>query len=365
MMQHTIAQMHMLSGFRARPQTAIAAAAMLLVFVAIFALGTGAVWIKPAVVIDTVIRQIGVHGWEIASSVEQSIILNVRLPRVLLGLSGGALLAITGVLMQAFFRNPLADPALIGVATGGALGAVAMIVVGSTLFSGLTQFASMLVLPSSAFVGSLVASSIVFVLARHDGTINVTTMLLCGIAVNAMAGAGIGLLSFMADDAQLRDLTFWSLGSLGAAGWWQVQVVMTALLITALVCPLLLMALNALLLGDSEALHLGYPVEKLKITILLLTCLGAGAVVAVCGVIGFVGLIAPHLSRLIVGPDHRYALPLAGLLGGALLTGADIVARTIVVPAELPIGVLTALTGGPVFLWLLRRRRRGAFHVGN
>ena len=349
-------------GLRARPRLAVAAAAALLVVILFLALGIGAVAISPPSVIDTVAGLLGLPGaGAAATAVEQSILTSVRLPRVILGLLCGAALALTGVLMQAFFRNPLADPALIGVSAGGALGAVCMIVLGAALFQGLPPAVAVVLLPAAAFLGSLGACAVVFVLARQDGMLNVTTMLLCGIAVNAMAGAGIGFLSFMADDAQLRDLTFWSLGSLGAASWWQIQAVGPALLAILVGAPFLVMGLNALLLGDDEALYLGYRVERLKLVILLLTCVGAGAVVAMCGVIGFIGLIAPHMSRLIVGPDHRYVMPLAAILGAALLTGADIVARTAVAPAELPIGVLTAVIGGPVFLWLLRRGKGRGF----
>ena len=350
--------------FRQRPALVVTGAAITLAVSTVLALGIGAVWIAPLHVIDAIGGALGIPGAGLmVSSIDQSILASVRLPRVILSVLAGAALAMTGVLMQAFFRNPLADPALIGVSAGGALGAVTMIVLGVSVFAGLSNAASVFALPVAAFLGSLAATSIVFALARHGGRVNVTTMLLCGIAVNAMAGAGIGLMSFVADDAQLRDLTFWSLGSLGAASWWQVQAVGPAFAAIILSAPFLMAALNALLLGDSEAQNLGYSVERLKLGILLLTCLGAGAVVATCGVIGFIGLIAPHLSRLLVGPDHRYVLPLAGLLGAVLLTLADIIARTSVAPAELPIGVLTALIGGPVFLWLLRQGQGGGFHA--
>ncbi len=349
---------------RHRPQLSIWAAGIGLLCALLFALGTGAVPIPPLVVLDTLGFALGLPGTgEAANAVQKSILLNVRLPRVLLGVAAGAALAMTGVLMQALFRNPLADPALIGVSAGGALGAVTMIVIGAAHFAGLSPGTAMFALPGAAFLGSLTATAIVFTLARQDGRVNVMTMLLCGIAVNAMAGAGIGLLSFVADDAQLRDLTFWSLGSLAAASWWQVQVVVPAFGVLLASGIILMAALNALLLGDSEALHLGYRVELLKVGVLLLTCVGAGAVVATCGVIGFVGLIAPHLSRLLVGPDHRVVLPLSALIGALLLTVADIIARTSVAPAELPIGVLTALIGGPFFLWLLRHKRGAAFHA--
>ena len=344
------------------PETVTLASGMYLGLVVILALGIGAVWINPLTVIDILLDSLGVPGTgSLASDIERSILLNVRMPRVIVSLMSGAVLALTGVLMQAFFRNPLADPALIGVSAGGALGAVTIIVLGASLFSGFTRLGAAFALPFAAFIGSLSACASVFALARQGGHVNVTTMLLCGIAVNAMAGAGIGLLSFLADDAQLRDLTFWTLGSLSAASWWKAFTLAPVLIALTISVPFLVGGLNALLLGDSEALHLGYHVERLKLIILLLTCVGAGAVVATCGLIAFVGLIGPHVSRLLVGPNHKYVLPLSAVIGAALLTLADIVARTSVAPAELPIGVLTAMIGGPIFLWLLRRKQGAAF----
>ena len=349
--------MSLRQGIRRRPRAVQLALAIALLITAITALVIGAVRVPAPQVIDTLAGALGIPGTgHLSSAMQESILLSIRVPRVILGVLAGSVLAITGVLMQAFFRNPLADPALIGVSAGGALGAIAMIVFGVTFFSGFTVSASAFALPAAAFFGSLLTTVMVFSLARRDGQVDATTMLLCGIAVNAMAGACIGLMSFVADDAQLRDLTFWSLGSLGAASWWQVKAVGLVFLIIALSAALLAAPLNALLLGDGEALHLGYHVEKLKLGILVITCLGAGAVVATCGVIAFVGLIAPHLSRLMLGPDHRHVLPLSGMVGAVLLCLADIVARTSVSPAELPIGVLTALIGGPVFIWLLRQK---------
>jgi iron complex transport system permease protein len=350
---------------RSNPRLVIAVAGIGLVAMVFAAFGTGAVSISPSAAIDTLGESMGIADFgDIATAVEKSILINVRLPRVLVGLMAGALMALTGVMMQAFFRNPLADPALIGVATGGAFGAVGMIVLGATVFGGFSQQLLGYLLPVAAFLGSLGASAIIFTLARRDGVVNVATMLLCGIAVNAVAGAGIGFLSFLADDAQLRDITFWSLGSLGAASWGHVQAILPAAIIVIAAACFLPMSLNALLLGDAEAIHLGFRVEILKLGVLLLTCLGAGAVVATCGVIGFIGLVAPHASRLLVGPDHRFVLPLAALIGAVLLLGADIIARTAVSPAELPIGVLTAIIGGPVFLWLLRRDNGSALNAG-
>lgn len=331
----------------------VGAAVLLFVATAVVAMGTGAVQIPPSRVLTIVL---GLDDPSITDA-QRAVVMNVRVPRVLLALLAGAGLACAGVMMQALFRNPLADPALIGVSAGAALGAVATIVLGATLLQGLSKVLGVWTLPTAAFVGALVTATLVFKLSSRDGQVDATTMLLCGIAVNALTGAGIGLLTYLATDEQLRNLTFWSLGSLGAASWSSLLGAAPAIVLMVLVGPWLAHQLNALLLGESEALHLGVAVERLKRVVVALTAASAGAVVAVCGVIGFVGLVAPHMARLLVGPDHRYVLPLASLIGATLLTAGDLVARTAVRPAELPIGILTAFMGAPFFLWLLRRRQ--------
>ncbi len=320
--------------------------------IAVVAMGVGAVRIEPLRVIAILLGQAS----DGITEAQRVVVLNVRLPRVLLALLAGAGLALAGVMMQALFRNPLADPALIGVSAGAALGAVGVIVLGATLLQGLTRALGVWTLPVGAFVGALVSVTVVFRLSRRDGTLDPTTMLLCGIAINALTGAGIGLLTYLATDEQLRNLTFWTLGSLGAATWGAVLGAAPAVLLAIGCAPWLADRLNALLLGDAEAMHLGVDVEGLKRAVVVLAAGAAGAIVAVSGVIGFVGLVAPHVARLLVGPDHRRVLPLAALVGGALLVVGDAVARTAVRPAELPIGILTAFVGAPMFLWLLRRR---------
>ncbi len=341
---------------RYRAPALLIGAALLCLLVTLLALGHGAMRIPPWQVAAMLLGQAD----DGLSQAAQTVITTVRLPRVLQGLLAGAALATAGVLLQALFRNPLADPALIGVSAGAALGAVAVIVLGATVLAGAARFLGVWTLPLAAFAGALVTAFVVFALARRDGVLDPTTMLLCGIAVNALTGAGIGLMTYLATDEQLRNLTFWSLGSLGAATWGSLAGMSGFVLLMLLVMPWLARPLNALLLGESEALHLGVPVERLKRWVLVLSAAGAGAVVAVCGVIGFVGLIGPHMARLLAGPDHRTVLPLSALLGATLLTLGDLVARTAVRPAELPIGILTALLGAPFFLWLLRRRERVA-----
>lgn len=328
-------------------------AALALLATALAALAVGAVAVPLPKVLAALAGRLGTED-----AMTETIIVNVRLPRVLLALLAGAGLAVAGVLMQALFRNPLAEPAIIGVSAGAALGAVAVIVLGATVFAGLSRALGAWTLPLAAFAGALATTAIVFTLARREGVLDATTMLLVGIAINALAGAAIGLLIFLATDEQLRNLTFWNLGSLGAANWAALAGAAPFALLALVVAPWLAGSLNALLIGESEALHLGVPVETVKRLTIVLAALATGAIVAVSGIVGFVGLVAPHLARLLVGPDHRVLLPLAAMLGAILLTLADLAARTAVRPAELPLGVLTALVGAPFFLYLLRRGPR-------
>ncbi|MBS7661969.1 iron chelate uptake ABC transporter family permease subunit [Pseudomonas lalucatii] len=280
----------------------------------------------------------------------------IRLPRALLGLAVGAVLALTGVAMQGLFRNPLADPGLIGVSAGAALGA-AIAIVGGTAFGGLPAALEPYLLSACAFAGGLTVTSLVYRLGRRDGQTHVATMLLAGIALTALAGAAIGLFTYLADDATLRSLTFWNLGSLNGASYARLWPLLLVTLGVALWLPRRARALNALLLGESEARHLGFEVERLKRELVLCTALGVGAAVAAAGMIGFVGLVVPHLVRLLTGPDHRLLLPAAMLAGAALLLLADLAARLVLAPAELPIGIVTALLGAPFFLFLLVRGR--------
>lgn len=286
------------------------------------------------------------------------VVLNLRLPRTLLGLMVGAGLAVSGALMQGLFRNPLADPALVGVSAGAGLAAAAVIVLGDRVLAALSLPGSMpyLALPAAAFLGGLATTYGLYRVATRSGRISVATMLLAGIALAALTGALTGLLVFASNDRQLRDLTFWSLGSLSGATWTKVATSAPAILPILLTVPFLGRGLNALVLGEAEAFHLGIAVERLKRIVIVLVALAVGAGVAAAGVIGFVGLVVPHVLRLLIGPEHRRLLPACALLGGALLVLADIIARLVVAPAELPIGIVTAIVGAPVFLWLLLGR---------
>ena len=293
-------------------------------------------------------------GGEVAQA--ELIVGQIRLPRALLGLCVGAVLALSGVAMQGLFRNPLADPGLIGVSSGAALGA-AMAIVGGAVFGGLPSALAPYLLSVCAFAGGLGVTALVYRLGRRDGQTSVATMLLAGIALTALAGAAIGLFTYLADDATLRTLTFWNLGSLNGASYARLWPLLLVTAAVALWLPRRARALNALLLGESEARHLGFAVERLKRELVFCTALGVGAAVAAAGMIGFIGLVVPHLMRLLVGPDHRLLLPASALAGASLLLLADLLARLLLAPAELPIGIVTALLGAPFFIYLLLRGR--------
>lgn len=331
--------------------------AVLLGIIVLLAVGIGAVSITPGQVVGILLNEAGIAtGIEFAER-QRAVLMVIRLPRVVMGVLIGAALAVSGAAIQGLFRNPLADPGLIGISSGAALAAALMIVLGNSLLSGVAALFSELALPLAAFAGGLLTTLLIYRLATTSGRTQVATMLLAGIAINAIAGAGIGLMTFIASDDQLRDITFWSLGSLGRASWDNITAMLPLVLITLLALPLLARSLNALLLGEAEAGHLGVDVQRVKTLVVLMAALGVGAGVAVAGIIGFVGLVVPHLLRLLAGPDHRVVLPGSALLGAGLLVGTDLLARTIAVPAEVPIGIMTALVGGPFFLWLLLRDR--------
>ncbi|WP_280365045.1 iron chelate uptake ABC transporter family permease subunit [Pseudomonas sp. BN411] len=280
----------------------------------------------------------------------------IRLPRTLLGLAVGAVLALSGVAMQGLFRNPLADPGLVGVSSGAALGGAAAIVGGAAL-GGLPDAFAPYLLSVCAFAGGLGVTLLVYRLGRRDGQTSVATMLLAGIALTALAGAVIGLFTYLADDATLRSLTFWNMGSLNGASYSRLWPLLIVTLFVVFWLPRRAKALNALLLGESEARHLGFDVERLKRELVFCTALGVGAAVAAAGLIGFIGLVVPHLVRLVAGPDHRVLLPASALAGASLMLLADLAARLVLAPAELPIGIVTALIGAPFFLYLLVRGR--------
>lgn len=337
--------------------------ALALVVVMVAAVGIGAVRIPPGQVLAILADQIGLTlPWEFSQ--QQALVLTgIRLPRVLLGAVVGIGLSVSGALMQGLFRNPLADPGLVGVSSGAALGAATMIVLGGLLPGLLASVLGSFAISAAAFLGGLVTTLIVYRLATNGSRTSVATMLLAGIAVNALCGAGTGALVLLTDDNQLRDLTFWTLGSLGGATWDLLLFTAPLILLPGLLTVRLARALNALLLGEAEAQHLGINTNRVKRMVVVLTALAVGGATAVSGLIGFIGLVVPHLVRLMLGPDHRLLLPASALLGATLLVVADLLARIVIQPAEVPIGILTALAGAPFFLALLLRQQRRSFAI--
>lgn len=292
------------------------------------------------------------------AQIDQVVLLQIRLPRLLTGILVGASLAVSGAVMQGLFRNPLADPGLLGVSAGASLGAIAAIVLGAGLPPVLAAWAGWHLVPLAAFGGGWVSMMTLYIIATRQGRTSIATMLLAGIALAAMVGALSGLIVYQATDDQLRDLTFWGLGSLAGASWTKITTAGPIIIAALAVAPLLARGLNGLALGEAAAGHIGIRVQSVKSAAILTTAAATGASVAISGGIGFVGIVVPHLLRLVQGPDHRWLLINSALLGAMALVAADIVSRSIIAPAELPIGIITAMIGGPFFMWVLLSNRR-------
>lgn len=316
----------------------------------------GSVSIPPVRVWQIILHHIApsrFHGdWPVF---QDQIVWQIRLPRVLLGGFVGASLAVVGATLQALVRNPLADPHVFGITSGASVGAVVVILFGFTAFGSYS-------LSAAAFLGALGAMILVFFLAQRSGQLSPVRLLLAGVAISYVLSAVTSYLIFQADTASggaLRAVVFWLLGGLGGARW--SYLVLPAIGVAGGTFYLVLQArsLNALLFGDETAMSLGIDANRLRKRLFVLTALLTGVTVAVSGGIGFVGLMMPHAVRFLVGPDHRRVLPVCALLGSIYLIWVDVLARTLVAPAELPIGIITALIGGPFFVWLLRRRQSG------
>ncbi len=340
-----------------RERIAFAALLGLLVVTAIGALAFGATSLGLGRVVSLALEPLGRVDPRITEA-DRTVLWSIRAPRVVLAALVGAVLAMSGAALQGLFRNPLADPGLIGVSSGGSLGAASMIVVGAPLFAIAPAWLRPAMLPLAAFAGGLVATRLVLRLSTSEGHTHVGVMLLAGVAVNAFVGAALGLLASFATDRALRDLFFWTLGSFSMASTTSVAAAAIPIAVCLVGLPRFARALDVMLLGDVEAKHLGVRVSRVRSAIVVLSSLGVGAAVSVVGLIGFVGLVVPHLVRLSIGPRHERLLPLSALLGASLVIVADTLARAVVAPLELPIGVLTALVGGPSFLWLLFRERQ-------
>lgn len=281
---------------------------------------------------------------------EQTVVLQLRLPRFLLAALVGALLAECGVVMQGLFRNPLADPGITGVSTGAALGAVLCIAL-------LPISVAVWLTPVAAFMGGLCATLMVYRFAYSAQGTSIAILLLSGVALSAFGGAVIGFLNYSASDQVLRDITLWQMGSFAGANTTHIIIGCGTVILLSLFFQYSAQSLNAMALGEAEARYLGVNVERLKLALIVLCAIGIGVAVAAAGSIGFIGLVVPHAMRLITGPDHRSLLPLSALAGAVLLAVADLFARTQVAPAEMPVGLVTALLGAPFFLALLLQQR--------
>ena len=338
---------------RVRLRTIILSTALGLILVAavIVSAITGQLAISPSDVVGSLLKWMGIaNSWAPADPVIESTLQVVRFPRIVMALAVGAALAVAGALMQAVFGNPLAEPGVVGVSSGAALGASTAIVFGISASGGGVALL--------AFLGSLGATLLVYAVARAGGRTEVVTLLLTGIAINAFAQAGLAFVLFLADTASREQIVFWQLGSLAGSLWSEVVVVLPVLVIGTVLALMMSRQLDLLALGERNARHLGVDVERLRIVAIVLVALLTGVAVAFAGIIAFVGLVVPHIIRMALGPAHRGLLLASAVGGGALLAVADLLTRTLVSGADLPIGMLTALVGGPFFFGLLYQQRR-------
>lgn len=323
----------------------------------LLSLVTGAYAISFGEVMAILADKIGFPVANIAA--QKSIVLwTIRLPRVLLAIMVGGSLAVAGATLQGLFRNPLVEPAIIGVSSGSALFAVILIVFSSSIGWQLQSLFGVFALPLSAFVGGLLNTFLAYRLASKAGKTDISILILAGVAINALSAALIGLVIYYGDDNAIRNFTFWNLGSLGGASWNKLFIAGTLILLSTFIMLSFPKALNALAIGESEAFHLGIDVQRVKYTLLFFSALAVGAGVSMTGAIGFVGLVVPHLVRVVIGPDHHSLMPASFLVGSILMLGSDVISRVVVSPAELSIGIITAMIGAPFFIYILMNFKR-------
>lgn len=308
--------------------------------------------VSPSEVVGSLLRAVGIpNPWAPDDPVVESSLWVVRFPRIVMAIVVGAALATAGAVMQAIFGNPLAEPGVVGVSSGAALGAAIAISLGLTAFG---EYGIAIL----AFAGGLLATLLVYVVSRANGRTEVVTLLLTGIAVNAFAGAGLAFVLFATSTANREQIVFWQLGSLGGSLWREVLVVAVVAVAGVIVSIVLGRRYDLLALGERNARHLGLDVERLRLVSIVVVALLTGVAVAFVGIIAFVGLVVPHVMRMLLGPRHRGLIVFSALGGAVLMLAADLLARTVVSGAELPIGMLTSLVGGPFFFFLLWRQRR-------
>lgn len=326
--------------------------ALALIAAVLISAGTGQLEIPPREVLGSLLNKVGINWLPMPSHpVGDETLWVIRFPRVAMAMLVGASLAVAGLLMQAIFGNPLAEPGVIGISAGAAVGASLAIVLGLTFFGEWT-------IAAFAFAAGLASTVLVYTMSRAEGRTEVVTLVLTGIAVNAIAGAGIALLTFLGDTQSREQIVFWQLGSLAGSRWSQILVIAPVIAIGLLAAYFAAHKLDLLALGERNARYLGVNVERLRVGMIVVVALLTGVAVAFAGIIAFVGLVIPHLMRMVLGPAHLPLVTSSALGGALLLTLADLGARTIVPNADMPIGMLTALVGGPFFFWLLRRTRK-------
>lgn len=324
---------------------------LFLFVVCVLSLGTGATSVSFADVLQKLI------SGEKLSTMVRVVMWDIRVPRLAVGILVGAALAVSGAVMQGLFRNPLADPGIVGVSAGASLGAVTGIVMTPFLPGLILALPQMAIIPVLAFIGAWVTMLLLYRISTRAGRTSVATMLLGGIGIGALSGAVTGIMIYHADDMQLRELTFWQMGSLTGSNWSKLLFAGPVIAVALAISFTFGRGLNGLALGEATAAHIGIEVQRLKTAAILTVAAAVGAAVAVSGGIGFIGIVVPHLLRLVTGPDHRTLLINSALLGASLLVIADVISRVIIAPAELPIGIVTAVLGAPVFIWILLRRR--------
>ncbi|MFL5788633.1 MAG: FecCD family ABC transporter permease [Flavisolibacter sp.] len=339
---------------------------IVLFFLILLSAKVGAVHLSTKEITDIILHKAGTNKITV-NPIHEGLFFQIRLPRTFLCLFTGAALSVSGALMQSLFRNPIVEPGLIGTSAGSALGAAFLLVMGNASFFSNVSFLGDLLMPLCAFVGGLIATLLVYYFSASLSRVNISVMILAGIAINAIANGSTGFLAYMARDPQARSITFWSLGTLSGATWKSVIIASVSTISGLLLALKFAKPLNALQLGETEAGYLGIHTSRLKITIILINTLLVSVITSLVGVIAFVGLIVPHLLRLIKGSDSKYLIIGSALSGSILLTGADIICRIIIAPAEMPIGIITAFVGAPVFLWLLSRiknnHQKGGFYA--
>ena len=292
------------------------------------------------------------------SEINEMVFLNIRLPRVLLTVLVGIALGTAGATLQGLFRNPLVDPGFIGVSSGAAVGAMIAIMFSPLISHYFSKIFIPFIIPILSILGSFITTFLIYSMSKISNKTNIMVMLLSGIAINALSGSIIGLLVSISTDVQLRSFTFWTLGGFDNASWNVVTISAFFIITSFLIVYNMRNEMDIFMLGDAEAKHLGLDIEKFKKKNIIISSIMVGISVSFCGMIGFIGLVTPHLVRLFIGPNHRYLIPGSAILGAILLSSSDLISKTIISPAQLPVGIITSAIGAPFFAWLILSQKR-------